>query len=125
HYGMRVDPGKEICVTCGSTEAMAASFLGILDPGDEVVVFEPFYENYGPAAILAGAVPRLVTLHEPDWSFDEDELARAFSERTRAIVLNSPNNPTGKGFAREELDAISRLRAKGDAVAITYDIYEH
>src|SRR5438093_2091255 len=120
-----VDPDTQVTVVCGATEGMISAMLAILDPGDEIVVFEPFYENYGPDAILAGAVPRLVTLHEPDWSFDEDKLARAFGERTRAIVLNSPNNPTGKVFAREELEAISRLCAKWDAIAITDEIYEH
>ena len=100
---MRVDPERDVTVTCGSTEAMIASMLGVLDPGDEVVVFEPFYENYGPDAILAGAVPRTVTLSPPDWAFDEDELRAAFNARTRGIVINTPNNPTGKVFSREEL----------------------
>jgi aspartate/methionine/tyrosine aminotransferase len=124
-YGMRVDPEREICVTCGSTEAMIAAMLGLLDPGDEVVVFEPFYENYGPDAILSGAVPRTVTLRPPDWTFDEGELRAAFNGRTRAIVVNSPNNPTGKVFSREELSAIAKLCARHDAVAITDEIYEH
>ena len=97
---MGVDPETEICVTCGSTEAMIATMLGVLDPGDEVVVFEPFYENYGPDAILSGAVPRLVTLRPPDWTLDEAELRAAFSDRTRAVVINTPNNPTGKVFSR-------------------------
>jgi aminotransferase len=124
-YGMPVDPESEICVTCGSTEAMIASMLGILDPGDEVVVFEPFYENYGPDAILAGAVPNLVTLRPPDWTFDEGELRAAFTPRTRAIVINSPNNPTGKVFSGEELGSIAELCTEHDAVAITDEIYEH
>ena len=102
-----VDPQTQITVTCGATEGMIASMLGILDPGDEVVVFEPFYENYGPDAILSGAVPRYVTLHEPDWSIDPDELRAAFSPRTRAIVVNSPHNPTGKVFRRAELELIA------------------
>ena len=97
---MAADPETEICVTCGATEAMAATVIGIADPGDEVVVFEPFYENYGADAIIAGAVPRYVTLHEPDWAFDEAELAAAFSDRTRIIILNNPGNPTGKVFSR-------------------------
>ena len=113
-YGMTVDPETEICVTCGSTEAMAASFLGILDEGDEVVVFEPFYESYNPDAILSGATGRYVTLYPPDWRFDPDELAEAFGPRTRAIVVNSPHNPTGKVFT-----------AEFDALAITDEIYEH
>jgi len=125
-YGMSwVDAQKNITVTCGSTEAMIAAMLGILDPGDEVVVFEPFYENYGPDTILAGAVPRTVTLSPPDWTFDEGELAAAFNERTRGIVINTPNNPTGKVFSREELDVISGLCQKWDAVVFTDEIYEH
>jgi aminotransferase len=124
-YGMSVDPGTDVCVTCGSTEAMIAAMLGLLDPGDEVVVFEPYYENYGPDAILSGAVPRLVTLRPPDWTFDEGELRAAFNDRTRAIVVNSPNNPTGKVFSREELSAIAELCVRHDAFAITDEIYEH
>jgi aminotransferase len=124
-YGWPVDPATEICVTCGSTEAMIAACLAIVDPGDEVVVFEPFYENYGPDAILSGATPRYVTLHEPDWTFDEAELAAAFNDRTRAVILNTPNNPTGKVFTKEELEAIARLCAKWDAVAFSDEIYEH
>jgi aminotransferase len=124
-HGMVVDPETEICVTCGSTEAMIASMLGVLDPGDEVVVFEPFYENYGPDSIIAGAVPRLVSLRPPDWTFDEGELRTAFGTRTRAIVINTPNNPTGKVFTREELVAIADLCVEHDAIAITDEIYEH
>jgi aspartate/methionine/tyrosine aminotransferase len=124
-YGMQVDPETEICVTCGATEAMAASFLGLLDPGDEVVVFEPFYESYSPDSILAGASLRFVTLHAPDWSFDTDELAAAFSSRTRAVVIGTPHNPTGKVFTREELAAIADLCLEHDAIAITDEIYEH
>jgi aspartate/methionine/tyrosine aminotransferase len=124
-YGMRIDPDTEVCVTCGSTEAMIASMLGLVDAGDEVVIFEPFYENYGPDVIMTGATPRTVQLHAPDWTFDETELAAAFNGRTRAIVLNSPNNPTGKVFSREELEAIARLCLTWDAIAITDEIYEH
>ena len=124
-YGLRVDPEREICVTCGATEAMAAAVLGIADPGDEVVVFEPFYENYGADAIIAGAVPRYVTLHEPDWTFDEAALAAAFNDRTRVVILNNPNNPTGKVFSREELGAIARLCEKFGVIAISDEIYEH
>jgi aminotransferase len=124
-YGMSVDPETDVCVTCGSTEAMIAAMLGLIDAGDEVVIFEPFYENYGPDVILTGAVPRIVTLHAPDWTLDEAELEQAFGERTRAIVLNSPNNPTGKVFTRTELEAIARLCVKWDAIAITDEIYEH
>ena len=124
-YGMSVDPELEVCVTCGSTEAMIATMLGLLDPGDEVVVFEPYYENYGPDAILSGAVPRLVTLRPPEWTFDEAELRAAFNDRTRAIVVNTPNNPTGKVFSREELSLIGELCTRYDAFAITDEIYEH
>ena len=104
---------------------MIASMLGLLDPGDEIVVFEPYYENYGPDAILAGATPRYVTLHEPDWSIDPDELRAAFGSRTRAIVVNSPHNPTGKVFSRQELQLIADLCQEFDVLAFTDDIYEH
>jgi aminotransferase len=124
-YGLAIDPGSEICVTCGSTEAMVATFLGVLDPGDEVVVFEPFYENYGPDSILTGASRRLVTLRPPGWTFDEDELRAAFSAKTRAIVVNSPHNPTGKVFTRDELGTIAELCLRHDAIAVTDEIYEH
>jgi aminotransferase len=129
-YGVRPDPDREITVTCGATEAMMAALMAVVDPGDEVVVFEPFYENYGPDTILTGARPGFVTLHEPDessdeWRFDPDELAAAFNERTRAVVINTPNNPTGKVFTREELTAIADLCMRWDVVAITDEIYEH
>jgi len=125
-YGMSwIDPERHVTATCGSTEAMIAAMLGVLDPGDEVVVFEPFYENYGPDTILAGAVPRTVTLSPPDWTFDESELAAAFSARTRGIVINTPNNPTGKVFTREELGVIAELCQRWDVVAFTDEIYEH
>src|SRR5262245_60333005 len=122
---MRVDPEMEICVTCGATEAMSSTFLGLLDPGDEVVVFEPFYESYGPDAILSGARLRYVTLRPPDWTFDPEELAAAFRPATRAIVVGSPHNPTGKVFSREELGHIAALCLRHDAIAITDEIYEH
>jgi aminotransferase len=125
-YGMSwVDAERSVTVTCGSTEAMIASMLAVLDPGDEVVVFEPFYENYGPDTILSGAVPRTVTLSPPDWTFDESELAAAFNARTRGIVINTPNNPTGKVFSSEELGAIAELCQRWDAVVFTDEIYEH
>jgi len=120
-----IDPETQITVTCGATEAMIAAMLGLLDPGDEVVIFEPYYENYGPDAILSDAVPRYVTLHEPDWSIDGDELRRAFGPRTRGIVVNSPHNPTGKVFSREELELIAALCVEHDVIAFTDDIYEH
>jgi aspartate/methionine/tyrosine aminotransferase len=124
-YGMEIDPEREISVTCGATEAMIAAMIGCVDPGQEVIVFEPFYENYGADAIIAGAVPRYVTLREPGWTFDEAELAAAFNNRTRAIVVNDPNNPTGKVFTREELTAIAKLCDKHGVLAITDEIYEH
>jgi aspartate/methionine/tyrosine aminotransferase len=120
-----VDPETDVTVVCGATEGMIAAMMAILDPGDEVVVFEPFYENYGPDAILSGAVPRYVTLHEPDWSIDRDELRAAFGPRTRGLVLNSPHNPTGKVFTRSEMELIAELCVEHDVVAFTDDIYEH
>ncbi len=124
-YGVPVDPEREVTVTCGSTEAMIAAFLALLDPGDEVVVFEPFSETYGPDAILSDAVPRFVRLRPPDWSFDPDELRAAFGPKTRAVIVNSPNNPTGKVFSRQELLVIAGLCHEHDAVAVTDEIYEH
>jgi aminotransferase len=124
-YGLELDPEREITVCCGATEGMIASLLAITDPGEEVIIFEPFYENYGPDTYLAGAQRRLVTLHPPDWSFDPVELRRAFNARTKAIILNTPNNPTGKVFSREELTLIADLCQEFDAVAITDEIYEH
>src|SRR5947209_5261876 len=109
-YGMEFDPEREIAVCCGATEGMIASMMAVLDPGDEVVLFEPFYENYGPDTQLCGADARYVSLRAPDWSFDREELRRAFSPRTKAIILNSPNNPTGKVFTRQELEFIAGLR---------------
>jgi aspartate/methionine/tyrosine aminotransferase len=124
-YGLPIVADEQVTVCCGSTEAMMSTMMAIIDPGDEVVIFEPFYENYGPDAILSGATPRYVTLHEPDWSFDPDQLAAAFNDRTKAIIINTPNNPTGKVFSREELETIAALCRKWDAVAISDEIYEH
>ena len=123
--GWTVDPETELCVTCGSTEAMIATLLATVDPGDEVIVFEPYYENYGPDAVLSGATPRFVRLHAPDWSLDEAELRAAFTERTRAIIVNTPHNPTGKVFTRAELDLISALCQEWDVLCLTDEIYEH
>jgi aminotransferase len=123
-YGVAVSPAQ-VTVCCGSTEAMLSTLLAVLDPGDEVVIFEPYYENYGPDSIISGAVPRFVRLHEPDWTFDERELAAAFNDRTRAIIINTPNNPTGKVFTRHELQIIAALCQKWDVLAITDEIYEH
>ena len=124
-YGMEFDPEREITVCCGATEGMIASMMAVLDPGDEVVLFEPFYENYGPDSELCGASPRYVPLRAPDWTFDPDELRRAFTPRTKAIILNSPNNPTGKVFSRQELEFIAGLCQEFDCLAITDEIYEH
>jgi len=123
--GITIDPEREITVCCGSTEAMMSSMMAIINPGDEVVVFEPFYENYGPDAILSGATPRFVKLYPPDWRFDPDELAAAFGPATKAIILNTPNNPTGKVFGRAELESIRDLCMRWNAYAITDEIYEH
>jgi len=128
--GIELDPDREITVCCGSTEAMIATLLALVDPGEEVIVFEPFYENYGPDAILSGATPRYVTLHPPadadgEWSFDPAELRAAFNTRTRAIILNTPHNPTGKVFTQAELESIRDLCAEFDVLAITDEIYEH
>jgi aspartate/methionine/tyrosine aminotransferase len=124
-YGMDVDPDREITVTCGATEAMASVFLALIDPGDEVVVLEPYYENYGPDAILAGATPVFVPLERPDWRLDPDRLRAAFSPRTRAIVVNTPHNPSGRVLTRAECDLIAELCLEFDAWAITDEIYEH
>jgi aspartate/methionine/tyrosine aminotransferase len=123
--GITIDPEREITVCCGSTEAMMSSMMAIINPGDEVVVFEPFYENYGPDAILSGATPRFVKLHPPDWRFDPAELAAAFGPATKTIILNTPNNPTGKVFERAELESIRDLCVRWNAYAITDEIYEH
>jgi aminotransferase len=124
-YNMEIDPEREVTVCCGATEGMIASLLAVVDPGDELVLFEPFYENYNPDAQLCGATARYVRLYAPDWNFDPDELRRAFTPRTKAIILNTPNNPTGKVFTRDELQFIAGLCQEFDALAITDEIYEH
>jgi aspartate/methionine/tyrosine aminotransferase len=148
-YGVPVVPDEQVTVCCGATEAMMATMMAIIDPGDEVIVFEPFYENYGPDAILSGATPRYVTLApstpsltsstpslsaapstnlpsaETTWAFDPDELAAAFNDKTKAIILNTPNNPTGKVFTRDELETIAAHCRKWDVIAISDEIYEH
>lgn len=123
-FGVPVVADEQVTVCCGSTEAMMAVMMSFIEPGDEIIVFEPFYENYGPDAILAGGVPRYVRLHQPDWSFDPDELKAAFNNRTRAIVINSPNNPTGKVFSRAELEIVAALCQRWDVLAIADEIYE-
>jgi len=122
---VETDADRNVTVCCGATEAMISALLAVLDPGDEVVIFEPFYENYGPDCILSGAVPRRVRLHAPDWSFDPDELRAAFDERTRAIIVNTPHNPTGKVFTRAELETIAALCREFDCLAVTDEIYEY
>jgi aminotransferase len=124
-YGLDLDPEREVTVCCGSTEGMIATLLGTTNPGDEIIVFEPYYENYHPDTMLCGATRKLVSLRAPDWTFDPDELRRAFSVRTKAIILNTPNNPTGKVFTRAELEYIAALCQEFDALAITDEIYEH
>ncbi len=119
------DADAHVTVCCGATESMISTLMAVLDPGDEVVIFEPFYENYGPDCVLSGAVPRFVTLRPPEWTFDEQELAAAFGEKTRAVIVNTPHNPTGKVFTREELSTIARLCVEHDCLAITDEIYEY
>src|ERR1700732_476656 len=128
--GIRIDPEREITICCGSTEAMMSAMMAIINPGDEIVVFEPYYENYGPDAILSGATPRFVKMSPPKdendvWTYDEDELAAAFGPKTKAIILNTPNNPTGKVFTRGELEFIRDLCVEFNVLAITDEIYEH
>jgi aminotransferase len=124
-YKMELDPDRHITVCCGSTESMLATLLAVLNPGDEVIIFEPFYENYGPGCIIAGAEPVFVPLEPPDFGFDPDRLAKAVTPRTRAIIFNSPNNPSGKVFSRAELETIADLCLTHDLLAITDEIYEH
>jgi aspartate/methionine/tyrosine aminotransferase len=124
-YNLEIDPEREITVCCGSTEGMIASLLAVSDPGDEIIIFEPFYENFGPDTMLCSAERKFVRLHPPDWRFDPDELRRAFSPRTKAIIINSPGNPTGHVLDREQLECIAQLCQEFDALAITDDIYEH
>jgi aspartate/methionine/tyrosine aminotransferase len=128
--GIAVDPETQVTVCCGATEAMISTLLAVCNPGDEVVIFEPFYENYGPDAVLSGARPRFVKLRPPgtddgDWTFDEGELRAAFHRQTKAIIVNTPNNPTGKVFARGELELIRDLCVEFDVLAIADEIYEH
>jgi L-glutamine---4-(methylsulfanyl)-2-oxobutanoate aminotransferase len=123
-YGLAADPEREITVTCGATEGMVSTLLALVDPGDEVIVFEPFYENYGPDTILADARPVYVPL-APGQPLDLDRLAAAFSPKTRAIIVNTPSNPSGRVLARSELEAIAALCIRHDALAVTDEIYEH
>lgn len=124
-YGMELDPERQITVCCGATEGMVATLLATINPGDEVIIFQPFYENYGPDVILCGATPKYIQLHPPEFNFNAEELTAAFSHRTKAIIINTPNNPTGKVFNRQELDLIATLCIQYDVLAITDEIYEH
>src|SRR5579862_4582252 len=124
-YGLAVDPEREITVACGATEATASVFLALFDPGDEVLIFEPFYENYGPDAILCDATPVFVPLAPPEWRFDAELLRRSITTRTRALVLNSPHNPTGHVFSREELSTIAAICIEHDLLVLTDDPYEY
>ena len=123
--GYRPDPEAEITVACGATEAMIAAMMAIVDPGDEVLIFEPYYENYGPDAILSGAIPKFIPLLPPKWEIDFDLLEKALSPKTRALILNTPNNPSGKVFSREELLRISEMAINHDIAVFTDEIYEH
>lgn len=125
YNGIAADPEKNITVTCGATEAMMASMMAIINPGDEVILFEPFYENYGPDSIVSGAKPVYIRLHEPDFHFDPMELRNAFSSNTKAIIINTPHNPSGKVFSREELEYIAKLCIEFNVVVVTDEIYEH
>ena len=125
YLGLGIDPEAEITVTCGSTEGMIAAMMATVDPGEEVIVFEPFYENYAPDAILSDAKPRYVPLRAPDWTFDREELRAAFNPKTKAIIICNPNNPTGKVFTRAEMEFIASLCQEFDALCFTDEIYEH
>jgi aspartate/methionine/tyrosine aminotransferase len=124
-YDLDIDPERELTVCCGATEGMMSSLLAVTNPGDELVIFEPYYESYGPDSLMCGAERKLVKLHPPDWRFDPAELRAAFSSRTKAIIINSPNNPTGRVFDRQDLEAIAALCQEFDCLAITDEIYEH
>lgn len=124
-YKISLDPERQITVCCGATEGMIAALLATVNPGEEVIIFEPFYENYGADVVLCGAIPRYVRLQPPSFGFDYEELAAAFSDKTRAIIINTPNNPTGKVFSRDELQFIAELCIQHDVLAITDEIYEH
>jgi aspartate/methionine/tyrosine aminotransferase len=125
HLGLEIDPEREITVTCGSTEGMISAMMATVDAGEEVVVFEPFYENYAPDAVLSDAVPRHVPLRAPDWTFDREELRAAFNAKTKAIIVCNPNNPTGRVFTRDEMEFIASLCREFDALCFTDEIYEH
>jgi N-succinyldiaminopimelate aminotransferase len=124
-YGQKINPDTEVLVTTGATEGVFAAILGLTDPGDDAIVFEPVYDTYVPNMVMAGVTPRYVPLRGDNWTFDPDELAKAFNSRTRAIIVNTPHNPTGKVFSRDELRVIAELCQKHDVVAVTDEVYEH
>ena len=124
-YNIDYNPETEVTVCCGSTECMIASLMGVVNEGDEVIIFEPFYENYGPDVILCGAKPVYVRLKAPDFSFDENDIKKAFNNKTKAIIINTPHNPTGKVFSKQELELISKYCIEYNVIAITDEIYEH
>lgn len=124
-YSMNVDPTREVLITVGATEGIFSTMMGLINPGDEVIVFEPFYDSYVPSITMAGGVPRYIPLHPPEWKFDRDELKGLFSDRTRAILLNTPHNPTGKIYTLDELEFIAELCQKHDVIAVTDEVYEH
>ncbi len=124
-YGQSIDPNSQVLVTSGATEAVFAAILGLTDPGDELIVFQPVYDTYVPNMVMAGVTPRYVTLRGENWTFDPDELAKAFNARTRAIIVNTPHNPTGKVYSRTELAIIAELCQEHDTVAIADEVYEH
>ena len=123
--GMDIDPDTEVLVTCGSTEAMMVAMMSVVDPGDEVIIFSPFYENYGADTILTGAKPVYVELRQPDWTFDREELEAAFDRDPKALILCNPSNPCGKVFTRDELMFIAKLAEEHDTYVITDEVYEH
>src|SRR5579859_2403049 len=124
-YGQTINPDTEVAILAGATEGMFMAIQGVLDPGDEAIVFQPAYDAYTPQLRMAGVTPRFVTCRAPDWTFDPAELAAAFTPRTRAIMINTPNNPTGKAFSRAELEIIAELCQKHDVIALTDEVYEH
>jgi N-succinyldiaminopimelate aminotransferase len=125
HYGLEADPDREVLVTHGATEALCAAVLGLVNPGDEVIIFEPFYDSYVPNVILAGGIPRFYTLRQPEWQIDRAELAAMFNHKTKLIIINTPHNPTGKVFSHEELGLIAELCQEHDVIALTDEVYEH
>ena len=125
HYGMTVDPDTEITVLHGATEAIFATIIGLVNLGDEVILFEPFYDSYAPSTIMAGGVVRAYTLRPPDWQIDREALAALFTDKTKLIVVNTPHNPTGKVFSQAELTMIAELCREHDVIAVTDEVYEH